>query len=307
MTLKVSIKKRNWKYRNEKYIYLMLLMPIIGFLVFTLYPMLWAIRLSWFHYTGVPSETYFVGWRNFISVLSSDKFWGTYGTSLLFAVMKMPIELSTSLLLALFVSGSRKGAGFFRTMYFMPYIISVAIVGVVFSNMFGYFGIINGMLVRFGIIAEPINWFTSKMTAMWMIVITSIWQTFGLNVLYFVAALNSVPKELYESAKIDGAGSFQSFFHITIPCIMPVMRTILMLSLIGSIGTGDIILVTTGGAPAGKTFTTAAYMIYNYAPGFAGVGADIGHGSAMSLIVGLITMTITLSYMKVSDKASRIY
>lgn len=303
----LKTKKRNWKYRNEKYIYLMLAIPIFGFLVFTLYPMLWAMRLSWFNYNGIPSETYYVGWKNFTSIITNKEFWDLFGNTFLFAIMKMPIELVIALLLALFVSGKRKGAGFFRTMYFMPYIISVAIVGVVFSNMFGYFGIINGILLKLGILSEPVNWFASKMPAMWMIVIASIWQTFGLNVLYFVSALNNVPKELYESAKIDGATSVQSFFKITIPCIMPVMRTIIMLSMIGTLHTGDIILVTTGGAPSGKTFTVTAYMIKNFAPGFANVGANIGYGSAMSLIVGLILMCITLGYMKLSAKNSNIY
>ena len=285
----------------------MLAIPIIGFLVFTLYPMLWAIRLSWFYYTGVPSETYYVGWANFASVLKSKPFWQVFANTFLFAVMKMPIELTLALTIAVFVSGKRKGSGFFRTMYFMPYIISVAIVGVVFSNMFGYFGIINGLLVKLGILGEPLNWFAGKMSAMWMIVIASIWQTFGLNVLYFVSALNNVPRELYESAKIDGAGSFKTFFKITLPCIMPVMRTIIMLSMIGTFNTGDIILVTTGGAPSGKTFTSAAYLIRNFAPGFSNVGADIGYGSAMSLVFGLIVMVATLCYMRASDKSANIY
>jgi raffinose/stachyose/melibiose transport system permease protein len=288
--------------------YIMILLPIIGFFVFTLYPMLWSVKWAWFTYDMVPSHTKFVGWQNFITIFTHDlNYWKAWGNTFLFAVLKMPIEISLAFFLAVLLNGKLKGKGFFRSMFFMPNIISLAIIGLIFSNIFGYFGVANGLLQKWHIINEGVDWFSQKSTAMAIVVFASIWNTFGVNILYFLAALQNIPNELYESASLDGASKPTVMFKITLPMIAPVLQTILMLSIMGTLSTCDIILVMTNGGPGGQTNVVATYIINNFVPGFAASGANIGYGCAISIITSFVMGGITLIYMMFSKKLSTIY
>ena len=121
--------------------YAMLLTQIIGFFVFTLYPLLWAAHKAWHYYDGIGANTRFIGWENFIRIFTEDAtYWSTWISTFKFALMKMPIELPLALFLAVLLNKKLKGSGFYRTMYFMPCVISVAIIGLIFGNMFDYFG-----------------------------------------------------------------------------------------------------------------------------------------------------------------------
>jgi len=288
--------------------YIMISLPIIGFFVFTLYPIMWAIKWAWFTYDMIPSHTRFVGWQNFVTAFTHDKdYWASWGNTFLFAIFKMPIELTLAFIVSVLLNGKIRGKGFLRSIFFMPNIISLAIIGLIFSNMFGYFGVANGLLLKWHIIDVGIDWFSTKWTAMAVIVFASIWNTFGINILYFLAALQNVPQEIYECAKLDGANKFTVMFKITLPMIAPVLQTILMLSIMGTLSTCDIILVMTNGAPSGQTNVVMTYLINNFVPGFTNSGANIGYGCALSIITALIIGGITFIYMKISKKLSSIY
>lgn len=291
--------------QKERMCYLMLMPQIIGFLVFQIIPMTWAISKSWTYYDII--ETRFVGWDNFRVLFSDTSYWNSLLTTLKFAVMKIPIEIPLALILAVLLSRKIKAAGFFRAIYYLPHVISTALVALVFSNLFNYFGVFNALLQKFGIIDLPIDWFSSTTAAMWVIVITDIWKTFGVNVLYFISALANVPEEVYESAKIDGASRLQTFFKITVPMIAPTFQIILMMSIIGTLGTSELVLVLTNGAPSGTTYTVNAYIFNNYSPGLAAAGVNIGYGCAMSLVTAIILSCITLTYMKASAKLKQVY
>ena len=299
------------KHKSQRYLqkertcYLMLLPQIIGFSVFSIVPMLWAISRSWTYYDMV--ETRFIGWENFRVLLGDKSYWSAVLTTLKFAVMKIPIELPVALVLAVLLSRKIRCAGFFRAVYYLPHVISTALVALVFSNLFNYFGVFNALLQKLGLIETPIDWFTSTTAAMWVIVITDIWKTFGVNVLYFISALANIPEEVYESAKIDGANRVQTFFKITIPMIAPTLQIILMMSIIGTLGISELVIVLTNGAPSGTTYTVNSYIFNNYSPGIAKPGINVGYGCAMSLVTAVLLSSITLGYMKFSSKLKEIY
>lgn len=297
----------NNKIQKQLQCYLMLSPQILGFLVFSIFPMIWAIRLSWYFYNGISSQTYFVGWENFAKLFQDGEYWQALTNTFLFAVMKMPIELPLALLLAVLLNQKIRGAGFYRAMFYLPHVISMAIIALVFSNIFSYFGIINAGMKELGLINVPIDWFGTKMKAMWVIVIADTWKSFGVNVLYFLAAMQNIPEDVYEACKIDGAGRLTAFFKITLPLMAPVLQVILMLSIIGTLNTNELVLVLTNGAPGGSTFTVMSYIFKNYAPGMADMGVNIGYGCAMALVTGLILAAITLSYQKYSNKLNDIY
>jgi raffinose/stachyose/melibiose transport system permease protein len=292
---------------EARWCYLMLALPIIGFLVFSVYPILWTFRWSFFSYQGIKSTAAFVGLQNFKSLFTTDlTYWKTWITTIEFAVCKVPLELILAMLLALILTKDIKGKGFFRSAYYMPNVLSVAIIGVIMSNLFGYYGIINYALAKLGIVKEGIDWFATKPTSMAVLVIGSIWNTFGTNVLYFMAALSNVPKDVYESAAIDGANGVQQFFKITLPLIIPVGKIILLLSIIGTLGVNEYILVVANGAPAGETNTVMSYMTSQFVPGFAGANPPIGYGCAMGLITSVLFVFIALMQNKLNKKMDNI-
>ncbi len=288
--------------------YLLISVQLIGFLVITVYPILWAVRLAWFSYDGVASNTRYVGWDNFFKIFTQDKtYWKTWLTTIKFAVFKLPIELPLAMFLAVILNKKLKGKGFFRAMFYLPNVVAVAIIGLIFSSMFDYFGIINAWLLKLGFIKERIDWFAGGGTAMFVLIVGAVWNTFGLNVLYFISAMQNIPEEMYESAHLDGASKPVIFFKITLPLMGPVLQTILLLSLVGTLHTNDYILVMTNGAPRGETFTVMSYIVSKFVPGFADNAANIGYGCALSLVTTVIMALIAIGYNKISAKMSEIY
>lgn len=294
-------KKYNKRYKqNERACYLMLSPQIIGFCVFTIIPLLWAVSHAWTYYDMI--STRFVGMENFKILFHDATYWKSLGNTFLYALMKMPVELPLALILAVLLNQKIKMKGLFRGIYYMPHVISIALTALVFSNLFSHFGVINAMLKSIGAIGMPVDWFNTKLGAMVVIVLADIWRSFGVNVMYFISALANIPEELYESAKIDGATTLQCFFKITIPMIMPVLQIIIMLSLVGTMQINEMILVMTNGAPGGSTHSVQSYIFQNYAPGLAAGTVNVGYGCAMALVTAIILAVITMAYMKYSNK-----
>ena len=198
-----------------------------------------------------------------------------------------------------------KGSSFFRAIFYMPNILSFAVIGVIFSGMFNYFGFINGLVKSLGL--EPVNWFANPGTALAVLVLASVWNTMGVNAMYFLAALQNVPEELYESAKLDGASKATVFFKITLPLMGPVLATILLLSINGTLQVNDLVIVTTNGAPAGKTYSVMAYMLSRFIPGFATTTVNIGYGCATAVVSSVIFILVAVVYTRLSKKFSDIY
>ena len=191
----------------------------------------------------------------------------------------------------------------------MPCIMGMAIIGVIFSNMFDVFGIINAWLTKLdpAYAENVIAWFSNRWSAMLVLVFVSVWCTFGQNALYFTAALSNVPEDLYEAAKIDGATRWQMFYKITIPMIVPVFQIILLLSINGTLHTNEYILTMTNGGPAGSTHTVMSYIVSNYVPGFSESTINIGYGWAVSFFTSICMAFIAVIYTKLSNRAKNLY
>ncbi len=287
--------------------YLLIALPLIGFFIFTVYPMYWVGFHSFTFYDLIPGHEHMVGFKNYLTALTNVKYWKTWLTLLQFTFIKVPIELVLSLFLATVLSRKLKGSGFFRASFFMPKIISAVIISVIFTNIFGYFGFANHWLGKLGFISSPIEWYSKKSTAMVLLILGSIWGNFGTNVLYFTAALTNVPEELYEAAEIDGAGRTARFFYITLPMIIPVFQTILLLAINGTLQTGDYVIVMTNGAPGGMTHTPMSYLIGEFVPGFASGTVNVGYGCSIAIINSIIYIIIASIYSKATSSAQNLY
>ena len=290
--------------------FLMVLLPLIGFVVFRIYPILWTFRWSFYDYNGIPSHTAFIGTENFKRMFTTDlTYWHTWGQTLLFGVLKIPFEIPFAMIVALVLSRKNaKFTGFFRSAFYLPHVISAVIIGLLVTNIFTYNGILNAWLVKLGIIAEKIDWFSTRGRAMVMLVAGSTWATFGVNVMYFTAALSNVSEDLYESATLDGASKWTQFWKITIPMISPVLSTIMLLSVIGTLSVNEYIIVVTNGGPAGQTQSVMSYLTTQFVPGFTSSSAPpLGYGCAMALITTFLFASISVIYQKVNKKINSIF
>ena len=232
--------------------YLMVAACVVGLIVFVVIPLIWIMRFCCFSYKGYGTMR-FVGLDNFIRVFErSPKFWLSVKNTFIFAFGKLLIEIPLALVLAFLLTRKIRGVTFFRTVYFMPSMISVAVIGVVFTYFFSHEqGVVNAFLKLCG--AKGVKWFATGKNAMIVLMIASIWQNFGINMLFFMTGLQSISPEMYEAASIDGASNTRQFFQITIPLLGPVLQMVLMNAILGSLKVTDLVLTLTNGNPSGKT------------------------------------------------------
>lgn len=287
--------------------YLMIAPQIIGFLVFSFYPIIWVLRYAWFDYNSV--DAIFVGFDNFVRVFQDLSYWKSVANTFIISIGKLLIELPLALFLAVLLSDKVRGRSMFRLCFYVPNIISVAIVGITFSYMFSSFdGIVNHLLQSMHLISAPINWFANKWTAIAVIMIASIWQGFGVNMIYFMAGLMNVPEELYECSRLDGANKVQQFIHVTLPQLAPVAQIICMLAIVSGIKMNDLILVLTNGQPGGETEVVMSYILKQFFAMNGGVSVEpqIGYACAVGVVTSIILALITVLYLRMSRKATSV-
>lgn len=304
------LKKSNELHKGNKIQEIFMITPMtIGFLMFSVYPIVWVLRWSFFKYNGY-SEPVFIGLSNFVRAFTRDPaYWGSLKNTFLIAGLKMLIEIPLSLLLAVLLNNRIKGSSFFRVVFFLPSVFSIAVVGLIFSILFSaYNGIINAALRELGFISRNVSWFSDKGHAMFVIILVSLWTTFGLNMIYFLMGLQNIPKSLYECSSIDGANEIQQFFHITVPMVAPILQLVLMMSVLGTMKMTDLILVLTNGAPGGSTEVVMTYIFkYFFSYGeSSSKEVQFGYASAMAVITAIILGIVTLIYLKVSKKMQSI-
>jgi ABC-type sugar transport system permease subunit len=274
---------------------------VIGFILFTYVPIIYILRYSFYNYNGFRSI--FIGGENFVRLFTRDPdFWKSIGNTFILAFGKLALEIPLALVLAILLNKNLPGTGFFRVTLFLPAIISTAIVGLVFSLMFAAFdGVINGMLTDIHLIRQNINWFGNKWTAMTVLGLASVWQNAGVNMIFFLVALQRIPKELYECASLDGAPPWTQFWRITLPMIGPMFQIILLMAIVGSLKISDLILASTNGQPAGGTEVVMTY-VFKYFFGYSGRRTEIGYASALSVITGLMLALVSMVYLKTTKR-----
>lgn len=274
---------------------------LTGFIILVYFPIVYILQYALYNYNGW--EKSFAGLGNFVRLFTRDPdYWTSLGTTFILAFGKLAVEIPLALFLAVLLSRKLPGAGFFRVALFLPAIISTAIVGLIFTLMYGaYDGIVNVILKDLGIIREHINWFGSKWTALFMLGSASVWQNVGVNMIFFMVALQQIPRELYECANIDGVPAFKVFWKITFPLIGKMFQIILLMAIIGSLKMADLVLASTNGQPGGSTEVVMTY-IFKYFFGYSGRIIQIGYASSMSVITGIILATVSVIYLKTTKR-----
>ncbi len=265
---------------------------IIGFLAFTIIPMLTSLYYSFTDYNMI-NKSNWVGFSNYINLFKDERFLKSVGVTLQYVALSVPIKLAFALFIAFLLTRPSKLVSVYRSLYYLPSLIGGSVaVALVWKELFSRKGLININLAKLGL--PTVNWLGSMTAAKWPIILMTAWQ-FGSSMLIFAAGLKEIPTSYYEAAKIDGANGWQIFWKITMPCLSPVIMFNLIMQLISSFMVFTQAFVITTGGPNDATMY---YALYVYKQGIQ--MRFMGYASAMSWVMLLIMSAITAIVFKTS-------
>lgn len=267
---------------------------LIYTLIFFVIPMVWAAFLSFTNWNIISPEYEFVGFRNFMEALTSDTVKAAFFVTYKFMLMFVPIVIAGSLFLAYLIHSLPRLKGLFSVGYFLPYLASGVAASVVINGILSYNSPFNEKLREFGL---DVDWLGSPVLAPLVIALMMAWKFVGYYALLFLSGLESIPKEIYESAAIDGAVGWKRFWYITIPMLYPSFYTVTILAVGLMFGIFTEPYVLTGGGPDNATHTWQL-EIYNQA--FEKLNA--GYGTAIAVINSVVTFLSIFVFKKVLEK-----
>lgn len=281
-------------YRMDGFWAMLFLLPtIIGFVVFTIVPVVMSLIYSFTNYDGVTPYS-FIGLKNYIKLFGNKEFLGSLRNTTYFVVGTVPIGCMIALVIAVVLNQDMKFKAVYRACYFMPTIVSMIAISVVFQQIFNKdYGLANTLLALIGV--PPQDWLASITQAMPCVIFVSIWKGLGFNVVIFLAGLTGVDPQLYEAASIDGANVWTKLWKITMPSLRPTIAFVLINNTISSFQAFDQIYMLTSGGPA-KATQTISYLIYNNAFSYF----KQGYASAMAYILFLVILAVSIVQLRIS-------
>jgi multiple sugar transport system permease protein len=259
--------------------------------VFVVVPIFVALYISFTSYSIITPPRW-IGWWNYLDLLEDPLFWRSIINTAYFTGVTVPAGVALSLALAIFINRQLQGVGFFRSVYYAPVIMPMVAAALIWNMFYDpNIGLFNYIREQFGL--APIRWLNSTQWAMPSVILMSIWKSFGFNMVIFLAGLQSIPKELYEAAEIDGATRLRVFWGITLPLLKMSMLYVIITSTIGAFQVFSQVYVMTGGGPSNST-TTIVHQIYRT----AFVHLDMGYASAMAFVLFLFLGILSAINMK---------
>ena len=267
------------------------------YLIFTIYPAIASLKLSFESFQA--GKYSFAGLANYKRMFGDAIFFQSLRNTFLYMIIQVPIMLFMALIIATLLNSSAlRMKGFFRTSIFLPCVTSLVAYSILFKMMFSLDGIVNMVLIELGILDAPYQYLQDSTWARAIVIIAMLWRWTGYNVIFYLAALQNIPKETFEAAKVDGANSVQTFFKITIPQLKPIVLLTAIMSTNGTLQLFDETMNITQGGPANSTLTISQY-IYNqsfvYAPNF-------GYASAISYVVVFLMIILAILQFSVAGR-----
>lgn len=266
----------------------------ILFLIFLIYPIFRSVYYSLFNWNGLGPATRFVGLNNFVQILTDPVFLKGIGNCVVIVALSLAVQLPLALVLAIMVGRDLPGRAFFRSIFFMPYVISEVITGIIWISMFSpdpQRGFLNALLTLLpGVHAQ--NFLGDMNQVMVCVFIVLTWKYFGLHMLLFMAGLQNIPREVEEAAMIDGANRWLLIWYVTIPLLATTIRTATYLSVLGSLTQFNLVWIMTRGGPVNSSEMMATYM-YRY----AFLRFQLGYGSAVALVMLALCLIFSVAYL----------
>ena len=274
-------------------IVLFLLPALVLYLLFVLFPIVQAAHYSLFKWNGLQPLTDFVGLKNYQLALSNATFTSAVGNNVLIVVLSLFIQIPFSLSLAILLNRRFPGRAIFRLIFFLPYVLSEAITGIVFSLMLRPHALVDTAFSSAGLGGFIQDWLGDGSIVMITLFVIISWKYFGFHMIILLAGLQGIPHEIEEAALIDGAGRWQAFRFISLPLLGPTLRVSVLLSMIGALQLFDMIWVMTKGGPVGASNTMA---ILTFKSGFT--SQQLGYGSALAVILFICALIVALAYLR---------
>lgn len=293
---------------KHRSVYMMLLPSVIMTVVLSIYPIFWVARYMFYTYDKLHDPVW-VGLDNFVRIMHDEFFWRTVKNTFVYAIGKLVLTIPISFIVAVLLNTRFRGSNLCKVIIFVPTIMSAAVMSLVWYLVLNVnSGAVNQLLRHFGIIKKPINWLGHQ-NVMKTVIAVGIWGAIGNYMTYFMAGLQGVPEDIYESAELEGINVLQKLWYITIPMISPAMKTVLLLAITGSFRDIDSIMVLTEGGPAGTTMVMYLYLYQMFFPVNAATSASsqYGYGAAVAVVCSLIMGVITFIYLKITKKLDDLY
>jgi ABC-type sugar transport system permease subunit len=287
---------RHWvRYRAG---YLFVLPAFVLYAVFLIYPFLQSIYLTFVEWNGADPEKTWVGLDNYDRLIRDDLFRKALWHNVIWVVIGTAGPIVFGLLLAVLLWSRPRGFTLFRTVYFMPQVLSSVVVALVWAWIYNpIFGILNKSLDRVGLDEWSRGWLGDPDTALYAVLVAAIWAEIGFAFVVFLAGLQNVSRDLLEAATIDGASAWQRFWHVTVPQMANVLTVVIALELIGGFAVFDIILVMTGGGPNNATEVIATYTYFE-----AFTQNRIGFAATLSLVMTAITLVASVVFIRLRER-----
>ncbi|WP_433430827.1 carbohydrate ABC transporter permease [Nonomuraea sp. CA-141351] len=284
---------RIFSVRRARFIALCLLPGVVFVALFTYYPVIRGAVIAFQRYNLFDiTSTPFVGLENFRAVLGEDRFWTALRNTGTWVAVSLFFQFVLGFGLALLLRRHFRGRGLYQAWVFFPWAMSGFLIGLLWRWMFnGQFGVINDLLLKTGIIDQRIGFLATPGWAMTSVIVANIWYGVTFFAIMIMAALQSVPKELYEAASVDGASRLRQFWHVTLPHIRPTLALIVLLRIIWILNFPDLIYSMTGGGPAGSTDIITTFLIQQV------IGGDYGRGGAVGLLILGLLLAFSVFYL----------
>jgi multiple sugar transport system permease protein len=276
--------RRNWS------AYAFLSVPLLLFMVFTVFALVFAFYLTFHEWNIIEPEKPFVGLRNYQDMIADESFRRSIVNTFYFTAVSVPVTMAIGLLIALLLNLPLRARGLLRTLYFLPVVTPFVVVAIIWKWLYnGDFGLFNYYLIKLHLIQQPLLFLADQDLAMPAVILMSIWSGVGFSMVIYLAALQAIPEELYEAARVDGASAVSRLLYITVPLLRPTTVFLLVIGIIGSFQVFTQIFIMTQGGPVERT-TTMVYFIYEAAFKFY----EFGYAStlAFGLLAILLVFTI---------------
>lgn len=279
--------------------YVFVLPAVLIFSIFYIIPFIWVFQLGLYDWDGILPTKIFVGLSNFKEILFDKIWWQSMRNAGYITFIALTLQNAVAFLLAWACDREIRAKNFYRVIFFIPPVLSEVVVGLVWQWILdGNYGLLNSWLINLGFPQFTRNWLSDPQTALTTVAIVHCWKGFGWGFLIFLAGLQTIPRELYEAARVDGANAWMSFRKITIPLMVPVAVLVAILTVLGTMQAFVLIIAMTGGGPAYHTEVPVLRILASMRG-----SSRFGYACAQGISFGVILMAISFIQYRFSKKS----
>jgi raffinose/stachyose/melibiose transport system permease protein len=272
---------------------------LVIYSVVVVYPMLYSAYLSLFRWDGVAPKKIFVGFQNYVTLLTRNEvFWVALKNNAIWLMAALLVPTSIGLGLALVLNSRFRGSHIFRSIFYFPAVLSLAVVGLIWTWIYHPdLGLANQLLDALGLKVLNRNWLSDPQIAIYPVILAATWNAVGLPMLLFLAGLQTIPPEMHEAAKVEGAGPIRRFLYVTFPLLRETTLIVLAITSINALKAYDIVYAMTNGGPANRTQLLSTWMYfltYNY--------NEVGLGTAIAVVLFSLTLIFAIPYIRMMTR-----